>query len=124
MSRVLLVEDHVMNRLLAREVLEHGGHEIVDAHNVMEARLRLSEPMFDIALVDIQIPGGGGVAVLDYIRATPHLAKLPVVAVTAQAMSGDRERLLATGFDGYISKPIDTKTFCSTVEQHIARAAP
>jgi two-component system cell cycle response regulator DivK len=122
MSRVLLVEDHVMNRMLVRELLEHRGHEIVDAHNVLEARLRLSDAPFDVALVDIQIPGGSGVAVLEYIRATPHLAKLPVIAVTAQAMSGDRERLLETGFDGYISKPIDTKTFCTTVEEHIARA--
>lgn len=124
MSRVLLVEDHVMNRLLARELLEHRGHEVVDAHNVLEARLRLTEPPFDVVLLDIQIPGGGGVAVLDHIRATPGLAKLPVIAVTAQAMSGDRERLLATGFDGYVSKPIDTKTFGETVESFIGRAAP
>lgn len=122
MSRVLLVEDHVMNRLLVREILENRGHEIVDAHNVLEARLRLNEPPFNVVLLDIQIPGGGGVAVLDYIRATPHLAKLPVVAVTAQAMAGDRERLLATGFDGYVSKPIDTKTFGETVEGFIERA--
>ena len=117
--RVLLVEDHVMNRTLAREVLELGGHEIVDAHNVSEARLRLTEPPFDVVLLDIMIPGGGGVAVLDFIRASPHLARLPVIAVTAQAMDGDRERLLATGFDGYISKPIDTKTFCASVEQFV-----
>ena len=69
----------------------------------------------------LQIPGGGGVAVLEHIRATPHLAKLPVVAVTAQAMAGDRERLLATGFDGYVSKPIDTKTFGEIVESFIGK---
>ena len=53
MSRVLLVEDHVMNRLLARELLEHRGHEVVDAHNVLEARLRLTEPPFDVVLLDM-----------------------------------------------------------------------
>lgn len=116
MSRVLLVEDNVMNRTLVRELLEQRGHEVVDAHNVTEARLRLSEPPFDVVLLDIQVPGGGGVAVLDYIRATASLKHLPVLAVTAQAMAGDRERLLETGFDDYISKPIDTKTFGSIVE--------
>lgn len=121
MSRVLLVEDHHMNRILVHELLEHRGHEVVDAHNVLEARLRLTEPPFDIVLLDIQIPGGGGVAVLDFIRATPSLSQLPVIAVTAQAMAGDRERLLQSGFDGYFSKPIDTRTFASAIEEYVRR---
>ncbi|MBX3232451.1 MAG: response regulator [Labilithrix sp.] len=116
MSRVLVVEDHPMNRMLVRELLEHRGHEVAEACDVEEARGALTRGAPDIVLLDIQIPGGGGPAVLDFIRASPALRALPVVAVTAQAMTGDRERFLAAGFDGYVSKPIDTRSFCATIE--------
>ncbi|HVJ88949.1 MAG TPA: response regulator [Labilithrix sp.] len=119
MSRVLLVEDHHFNRRLIRDVLGFRGHEVVEAHDVEQARERLREGRPDVVLLDIQIPGGGGEAVLRTIRETPELTRLPVVAVTALAMSGDRARILALGFDGYISKPIDTKTFASEVEAFI-----
>lgn len=121
MRRLLLVEDYPMNRTLARELLEHHGHEVIEARDVAEAHARLGESVFDAVLLDIQIPGGGGTAVLGFIRAQPALRALPVIAVTAQAMTGDRERFLGAGFDGYISKPIDTRAFCETVEQHILR---
>ena len=121
MSRILLVEDHPLNRKLVRAVLEFRGHEIIEAGNVEQARDRLREHLFDVVLLDIQIPGGGGEAVLRTIREEPTLAELPVVAVTASAMAGDRARLLAAGCDGYISKPIDTKTFASAIEELIRK---
>lgn len=119
MSRILLVEDYPMNRELARELLQRRGHEVVEARDVAEAQAFLGEGVFDVVLLDIQIPGGGGTAVLGFIRAQPKLRPLPVIAVTAQAMQGDRERFLGAGFDGYISKPIDTRAFCGLVEHQI-----
>jgi signal transduction histidine kinase len=118
-ASVLLVEDNANNMMLARDLLEHGGHETLAARDVREALVHLAEVTPDIALVDIQIAGGGGQAVLEAMRNVPRLATIPVIAVTAQAMDGDRERIVEAGFDGYISKPIDTRTFVSTVEGYL-----
>lgn len=117
MSRILVVEDNALNLQLVRDILEYRGHEVVSAASVPEARSRLIETRPDVVLLDIQLPGGGGETLLDEIRsATPDL---PVIAVTALAMDGDRERLLKAGFDGYLSKPIDTRTFGPTVESFL-----
>ncbi len=121
MSRILVVEDHPLNRRLVRDILEFHGHAVVEAHDVPQAHARLNEHGIELVLLDIQIPGGGGEVVLRTIRNDPTLSKLPVVAVTAAAMSGDRARLLAAGFDGYISKPIETKTFASVVAGFIEK---
>jgi CheY-like chemotaxis protein len=124
MSRILVVEDHPLNRRLVRDILEFRGHEVLEATNVEEARARLLERKAEIVLLDVQIPGGGGEAVLGTIRQDPDLTKLPVIAVTALAMAGDRARLLAAGFDGYISKPIDTMNFPNEVEAFIQKGRP
>jgi CheY-like chemotaxis protein len=116
MSSVLLVEDNPMNRVLASEILKRRGHRIIEAANVGEAIDCLRSSVPDIVLLDIQIPGGGGELVLRHIRDEPRLASLVVVAVTAYSMRGDRERILALGFDGYVSKPIDTRRFGPDVE--------
>ena len=118
-SRVLVVEDNPMNFRLVRHVLEARGHIVECAVSVPEARDRLDEAL-DIVLLDIQIPGGGGLALLDEIRRNPAIAKIPVVAVTALAMEGDRESLITAGFDEYIAKPINTRTFGPIVEMLIA----
>ena len=115
---VLVVEDNDLNRKLVREILRHGGHHIVEAVDVGEARARMAEAVPDVVLMDIEIPGGGGELLLAEMRAERRLALVPVVAVTAAAMVGDRERLLRQRFDGYISKPIDTRTFCREVESY------
>lgn len=113
---VLVVEDNPLNRILVREILEHRGHVVIEAGTVDEARSRLRDRVPDLVVMDIRIPGGGGEALLREIRCDPALARLPVMAVTAQAMRGDRERLLAAGFDAYVSKPIDTRSFGETLE--------
>jgi two-component system cell cycle response regulator DivK len=114
--RILLVEDNPLNRRLARDVLEHRGHEVVEAVDVERGWAAAQGGTLDVVLLDVQIPGGGGELLLRRIRASSALAALPVVAVTAFAMEGDRERFLAMGFDSYLSKPIDTRTFGATVE--------
>jgi CheY-like chemotaxis protein len=119
MSRVLVVEDNVMNRALFRDVLRHRGHVVVEAQTMDEARAELAGEPPDVILLDIQIPGGSGELLLQEIRRDQRLVAVPVVAVTAYAMRGDRERFLALGFDGYMSKPIDTRTFAAEVESHL-----
>jgi CheY-like chemotaxis protein len=113
---VLVVEDHPLNLRLVRDILERRGHEVDAAASVGEARDRLAGRRPDIVLCDLDIPGGGGELLLREIRGDPRLSALPVLAVTAFAMQGDRERVLAAGFDGYFSKPIDTRSFGPGVE--------
>ena len=116
MSRILLVEDNRLNRKLAHDILKRRGHEIVEATSAGEARLRLAEARPDVVLLDIHLPDGSGEQILQEIRSNAALADLPVVALTASAMQGERERLLGLGFDGYMSKPIDTRAFGPAVE--------
>jgi CheY-like chemotaxis protein len=118
-ARILVVEDNPLNLQLVRDILEYRGHEIDAATTIHAARSRLRSGRHDLVLLDIQFPGGGGETLLHEIRASQTLASVPVIAVTAQAMDGDRERLLAAGFDGYLSKPIDTRTFGATVESFL-----
>lgn len=120
-ARILVVEDHPLNLQLVRDILEYRGHTVDSAGSVDAARERLREARPDLVLLDIQLPGGGGEALLRELRGSPALAHLPVIAVTALAMEGDRERLLAAGFDGYLSKPIDTRTFGPAVEAFLQR---
>ena len=119
---VLLVEDNVLNRRLAQVILLARGHLVVEADSVPAARAALERQLPDVVLMDIELPGGGGEALVKEIRQRPAWVHLPVIAVTALAMQGDRERLLRSGFDGYISKPIDVGTFGQEIESLAARA--
>lgn len=116
---ILLVEDHPLNRMLVTDLLEAHGIEVAEAVDAEQGRAWLAgcaaRRLPDLVLTDIQMPGGGGQQVLRAVREDARLCALPVIAVTAQAMAGDAERLLAAGFDGYIGKPIDTRTFVDVV---------
>jgi len=120
-ATILIVEDNPLNLRLVRDILEYRGFAIETATNVQEASERIRAVRPDLVLLDIQIPGGGGERVLGEIRDNPSLARLPVIALTALAMEGDRERLLNAGFDGYLSKPIDTRTFGSVIESYLEK---
>jgi two-component system cell cycle response regulator DivK len=121
MSRILVVEDNLVNMRLVCELLRYGGHEADTATNADEACALLSRnELPSLVLLDLQIPGGGGLRVLQHIRADARLAPLRVVALTAQAMQGDRERILGLGFDHYIAKPIEVQTFGGQIEVLLA----
>ena len=110
MATILIVEDSPDNMKLVATVLrlkEHVVHEMVDGEGLID---RLTETRPDLVLMDIQLPGKDGYTLLEEIRASAH-AGLRVVALTAHAMSGDRDRALEAGFDGYITKPIDVRRF-------------
>jgi CheY-like chemotaxis protein len=119
MAKILIVEDNPLNLRLLCEVLEHRGHSVDIAMSVAQARERLRDAPPDLLLLDIQIPGGGGEQLLREIKADPCCVGLPVIAVTALAMAGDRQRLIDAGFDGYFSKPIDTRAFGPAIEAYL-----
>ena len=108
---ILVVEDNLLNLELVTDLLAAQGYVIRQAHNGEEGvRMARQEPPV-LILMDLRMPGMDGYAALRALRADPQTAKLIVVALTAQAMNGDREAALEAGFDGYIAKPIDTQAF-------------
>lgn len=115
---LLIVEDNIHNLKLARDVLGHVGYATVEARNGEEAveLARTHQP--DMILMDIQLPGMDGLEALARLRADPVTADIPAVAFTAFAMKDDRERFLAAGFDGYLSKPVDITDFVATVNRY------
>jgi two-component system cell cycle response regulator DivK len=106
MKKILIAEDNAVNRELLRELLEMQGYEIFEAGNGQEALTMLPQVCPDLVILDLGMPILDGFGTIGKIRADPALAKLPVLAATAYAMRGDRERTLQAGFDGYLSKPI------------------
>ncbi len=121
MARILVVEDDEWSRRIVVDLLEMRGHEVLVAWDAASARSQLaSSPA--LVLLDIQIPGGSGAGVLAEIRAMPQLGMVPVIALTASAMAGDRERFLRLGFTAYMSKPIDVRAFGPTVESYLETA--
>jgi CheY-like chemotaxis protein len=112
---VLIVEDNDKNLELVRDILEFRGFQTLTASNGHQAveLARIHQP--DLVLMDIQLPGIDGVTALTQLRGEASTGAIPVVAITAFAMSEDRGRLLAAGFDGYLAKPIDVRTLHDTV---------
>jgi two-component system cell cycle response regulator DivK len=113
---VLVAEDNEKNMKLFRDVLEATGYRPIEAGTGERAVELANEHAPDLILMDVQLPGIGGIEALARLRADAHTASIPVVAVTAQAMDGDRERLLGAGFDGYMPKPIDLADFVALVQ--------
>ena len=117
MSKILIAEDNAVNRELLRELLEARGYSVREACNGQEALQAIEDSIPDILLLDIGMQVLDGYAVVRKIRETPRLAKLPVLGVTAYAMQGDRENILSSGFDGYLSKPVNAKALNDELER-------
>lgn len=115
---VLIVEDNEQNMELASYLLEEAGLKVRRATTLEEARQELLEERPDVVLMDMNLGGVDGLTLVSEIRSRPE-NRFPVVALTAHAMRGDRERFLAGGCDGYISKPINTRTFLGEVQRHL-----
>jgi two-component system cell cycle response regulator DivK len=117
---VLIVEDNEKNMKLLRDVLQASGFETLEATTAEDGiELALArEP--SLVLMDVQLPGIDGVQALARLRSDARTASVPVLALTAQAMHGDRERFLGAGFDGYLSKPVDVMELISVVRTHCA----
>ena len=121
MIKVLIAEDNAVNRELLRELLEARGYTVVEACDGQEALHLIEQAQPDILLLDIGMPVLDGFAVVRKIRENPRLATLPVLAVTAYAMQGDREKILNSGFDGYLSKPINAVALAEALEPLLSK---
>ena len=117
-TQILVVEDNEMNTKLFRDVLQATGYRVLEATTGGRAVELATEHAPALVLMDIHLPDMDGVEVLRRLRADERTAAIPVLAVTAQAMDGDRERFLAAGFDGYVSKPVNIVGLIDTVKKH------
>ncbi len=119
---VMIVEDNELNMKLFNDLLESQGYETIQTANGMEALdlARAHHP--DLILMDIQLPEVSGLEVTKWLKEDEELRNIPVVAVTAFAMKGDEERILAGGCEGYISKPISVPHFLETIASYIGKA--
>lgn len=114
-TRVLIADDHEQNRKMIRIVLQKSGYETVEAVNGEEALRLARETLPAVILMDIQMPRVDGIQAMKILKAAPDTAAILIVALTSYAMRGDRDRFLAEGFDGYLSKPINIKEFQETL---------
>jgi CheY-like chemotaxis protein len=118
-EQILVVEDNEMNMKLFRDVLTATGYRTLEATTGAQAVELAAEHAPELVLMDIQLPDIDGVEALSRLRADERTASIPVLALTAQAMEGDRERFLDSGFDGYISKPVNVIELVDVVSRHV-----
>ena len=121
MSKILIAEDNPVNRELLRELLEMRGHTVAEACDGEEALGMMEQSQPDLVLLDIGMPLLDGFGVIRKIRENPRFASMPVVAVTAYAMQGDREKILSSKFDGYLSKPVDARSLVQELERVLSQ---
>ena len=118
---ILIVEDNEKNLKLVRDLLQFKGYRTLEAGTAGEGISLATANSPDLILMDIQLPDLDGEAALGRLRAEPSTAGIPVIALTAQAMAGDRERLLRAGFAGYLAKPISIREFPEQVREFCER---
>ena len=118
---ILIVEDNEKNRKLVRDVLAFKGYRLAEAETGEDGVRLARELRPDLILMDIQLPGISGITALGQIREDPEIRLTPVIAVTASAMTQDRQKIMAAGFDGYQSKPINVKDFLAAVRAMLDR---
>ena len=114
---ILVIEDNDNNRMLVRDVLQATGYRVAEAENAEDGLRMAAEQRPALILMDIQLPGMNGMEALKRLRADPTTRAIPVIAVTASAMTQDRRQIMAAGFDGYQPKPISVKGFLQAVRE-------
>lgn len=117
MKTILIADDNAVSRELMREILELGHYIVAETPDGEKTLEMLGRDRPDALLLDIQMPGADGFEVLRRIRRTPALENLKVAAITAYAMRGDREKAMAAGFDGYITKPVEVDDLLNAVAE-------
>ena len=118
---ILYVEDNPDNRNLIRRVLNAEGYAVIEASHAEQAMLKLETEAIDLILMDINMPDIDGYTLTAKIKKMEKFTKIPIIAVTANVMRGDREKSLEAGCDGYIQKPIDIDTLAQQIERFITR---
>ncbi|MFN8413779.1 MAG: response regulator [Anaerolineales bacterium] len=122
-ATILYVEDNPDNRSLIRRVLNAEGYSVVEAFNAAQAVEKLQGNSIDLILMDINMPDMDGYTLTAKIKGMSQFSKIPIVAVTANVMRGDREKSLEAGCDGYIQKPIDIDILAMQIERFLTRSA-
>jgi two-component system cell cycle response regulator DivK len=123
MARVLYIEDNLTNRLLVKRILMAEGHHVLEAENGFEGVEVAQQELPDLVLVDINMPEMDGYEVAACLRKIPKLTDVPIVALTANVLRGDRERSLEAGCDGYIQKPLDVDMLPSQIEAFLRQSS-
>jgi two-component system, cell cycle response regulator DivK len=120
---ILIIEDNDKNRKLVRDVLQATGHKTLESETAEEGLKLAIEESPDLILMDIQLPGMDGIAAMKQLKGDPGTARIPIIAITASAMTNNRQAMLDEGFDGYQTKPISLKDFLHEVERtlHLAK---
>ena len=121
MSTILIVEDNEKNMKLVRDILRHRGHETLEAVTGEEGVRLARERRPDLVLMDIQLPDIDGIAALGKIRGDTALDRVPVLAISASVMPDEQQKIVASGFDAFITKPINLKAFQETVERFLVQ---
>lgn len=116
-AKVLVVEDNHMNKVLIRDMLVLQGCDVIEAENGSEGVKKAKSEKPDLILMDINLPGIDGIEAMKTIKSEPDLFDIPIIAVTASAMKGDRESLRREGFNGYIPKPVELKVLIDVLSQ-------
>jgi CheY-like chemotaxis protein len=122
MPTILLVEDNEMNRDMLTRRLERKGFDVLIAVDGDEASRAIAQSSFDLVLMDINLPGKDGYALTRELKSNPRTAKVPVIALTAHAMVGDREKSIAAGCDEYDTKPVDLPRLLGKIQALLGRA--
>lgn len=117
----MIIEDNEKNRKLCRDVLNVKGYQTIESETAEEGLTLVREKKPNLVLMDIQLPGIEGITALKQLRADPEMAHVPVIAITASAMTHNRATMLAEGFDGYQTKPITLKEFLGEVERVLGK---
>jgi two-component system, cell cycle response regulator DivK len=116
---ILHIEDNLENRILVRRLLQAEHYQVIEAEDGFQALEILKDLVPHLILVDINMPDMDGYTLTRKIKLNPHLIHVPVIAITANVMKGDRERTLQAGCDGYIDKPLDFDKFYETITQFV-----
>ena len=123
-NRILYIEDNFQNRRLVKRLLSKKGYEIIEAEDGLQGIAIAAREKPDLILMDINLPGIDGMEATSRLKSSRDLSHIPIVAVTAQAMRGDRERIMAAGCDDYLQKPIDNEQLINTVRRFIGTPEP
>ena len=123
MAKVLIIEDNPANMTLATFLLQSAGHSVLAARDAETGLTLARDEQPDLVLMDIQLPGMDGLEATALLKSDAATREIPVVALTALAMKGDEERILAAGCDGYIAKPLAYRDFLATISAHLVKAS-
>ena len=115
---ILYVEDNFENKLFVRRVIESMGHEMIEAETGLDSLMIAAERTPDLILMDVNIPGMDGLETTVKFKQNPKLSHIPIIALTANAMKGDKERCLEAGCDGYMQKPVGVSDLRRQIQQY------